>query len=228
MKSSSILASTIVLALAGSASAAVVFQNTFDNGFFTPFNPGNATTVKYGDSGWLDGSGSGSGVALEKITLGLAVFNPGDTAIAAGTTDINFTFNSGDPSGLVFGSGATLYSTTITNVALPAGSPGLGTFFSITIPLPGVITAGGFENIGWSIGLSNYNYTGNFGFQAGSAGGQTVGFFTNAASFYNGSSWSLFNFGGPANFVAEVTTPAPTAAGLLGLAGLVATRRRRA
>lgn len=227
MKSSSVLAAAVVLALAGSASAAVVFQNTFDNGFFTPFNPSNATTVKYGDGGWLDGSGSGTGVALEKITLGLAVFNPFDTGIAAGTTDIKFTFNSGDPSGQVFGSGSTLYSTTITNVALPAGSPGLGTFFSITIPLPGVVTSGGFENIGWSIGLANYNYAGNFGFQASSEGGQTVGFYTQGASFFNGTSWSLFNFGGAANFVAEVTTPAPTAAGLLGLAGLVATRRRR-
>ncbi len=220
----------VVAALgASSASADVVFQNTFNNGFFTPFNSGNASTVKYGDSGWLSG-GSSPGMTLTSITLGLAVYN----STTSGTTDINFTFNDGDPSGLVFGPGTTLYSTTVTGVTLPATGANNGSFFSVTIPLPNVLTSGGFDNIGWSVGLANYNYAGSFGFQCSSAFGQSLGFYTSNAAFYNGSSWSLFSFGGDpntgvANFVATVTNnvPAPGSLALLGLGMGAAARRRR-
>jgi len=226
-------AAPVALAVAGlcasAAHADVVFQNTFNNGFFTPFSSANAATAKYGDSGWLSG-GSSSGMTLTSITLGFAAYD----SLTAGTTDIKFTFNDGDPSGLVFGPGTTLYSTTITNVALPATGAGTGSFFSLTIPLPNVLTSGGFDNIGWSIGLSNYNYAGSFGFQCSTALGQSVGFYTNNASFYNGSSWSLFSFSsntntGVANFVATVTNnvPAPGSLALLGLGMGAAARRRR-
>lgn len=218
-----------VAALAGVASAQpVVFQNIRDNGYFTPFSSTFASGIRYGDSGWLTGPGN-PGVGLYDITLGLAVVG---STLGAGTTDITFTFNDGDPSGQVFGPGSTLYSTTITNVTLPDSNDGVA-FFDLTIPLPGVVTSGGFNNIGWSIGVSNFNYSGSFGFQVSSAIGQQVGFYTSNASFYNGASWSLFSFGpdpvyGVANYVATVRqVPAPAAAGVLGLGVLAARRRRR-
>lgn len=216
-----------VLALSGSAFGQVVFQNIQDNGFFTPFNSSTPSSVRYGDSGWF-GSGSDAPVALNSITLGMAVFGGNST----GLTDLTFTFNDGDPSGLIFGTGAQLYSVTVSNVFLPASIAGPA-FFNVTIPLPGVSTTGGYNNVGWSVGVSNFSYSGSMGFQCSSGFGQTVGFYTNLASSYNGSSWSLFDFSpNPfpnqyANFVATITTPAPGAAGLLGLAGLVAMRRRR-
>ena len=48
--------------------------------------------------------------------------------------------------------------------------------------------------------LKNYvfgggNYQGQFGFQVASCSTQYVGFYTNNASFFNGSFWSLFAFG---------------------------------
>lgn len=172
----------------------VLFSTINDNGFFTPFNSQNAATVKYGDSGWL-GQGPGSPpVALGRITLYLATF--GGNGIDAGTTDIEFTLNNGDPSGLVFGSGSVLYSTTIVGVELPPSTQLEATFFPLTIDLPaGVSTTGGFNNVGWSVKCRNYNYVGQFGFQAGTCAAQLVGFYTNNASFFNGLSWSLFAFG---------------------------------
>ncbi|MFM9958065.1 MAG: hypothetical protein ACKVZJ_08300 [Phycisphaerales bacterium] len=221
------LTAAAALALAGTSNAAVVFDAQNSGGFFTPFNSGNAATVKYGDGGWLSNFGTDT-YNLTRITLRLATFS-GD-GITPGTTDLNFTFNNGDPSGLVFGPGTTLYSTTITNVALPANAPGFANFFDIEIPLPNIITSGGFNNIGWSIGLSNYNYSGQFGVQT--SGFQAVGFFTQNASFFNGTSWSLFSFGGgnAANFAALVegfVVPAPGAVGVMGLAGVMALRRKR-
>ncbi len=203
-----LLAASIATCVASTASAQVVFDAQNDNGFFTPFNAGNAGTVIYGDGGWI-GSGSDDPAALGRITLGLAVFN----SETPGTTDIIFTFNDGDPSGLVFGSGATLYSTVIRGVKLPA--PGLNTvdYLSLTIPLPAVMTAGGFNNVGWSVALENYDFAGDFGFQVSSCAGQWVGFYTNNASFFDGSSWSLFSFGpncsGVANFVAAIELAVP-------------------
>ncbi len=227
-----IATAAMTVALAATAANAqfadpdIVFENSFDNGFFVPFNSSN-TNVRYGDSGWITGSGAGAPVQLTEITLGLIV--AGDAP--AGSTDLTFTFNDGDPSGLVFGPGTELFSTTIPNVQLPetTGDP---IPLSITIPLPNILTSGGFNNIGWSVGVENFNYGGDFGFQTSSASGQTTGFFTNNASFFDGSSWSLFSFGsdpntGVANFVATVKVPAPASAALLGLAGAAATRRRR-
>jgi hypothetical protein len=213
--------------LAMGANAQVVFQNSNDNGTFTPFSSSTPAGTRFGDSGWF-GSGSDAPVALNAITLGFAVFGTS----GGGTTDLTFTFNDGDPSGLVFGSGSTLYSTTITNVALPAVSGG-GAIFSVTIPLAGTLTTGGYNNIGWSVGVQNFNYAGSFGFQCASAFVQTVGFYTNNASQYDpgSNSWSQFSFGsggfGVANFVAELTVPSPSSAGLLAVAGVVACRRRR-
>ncbi len=220
-----VTAGAAALALCAVASGAVVFDAQNSGGFFTPFNSGNAGIVKYGDGGWLSAFGPDT-YNLTKITLRLATF-AGD-GVTPGSTDLIFTFNDGDPSGLVFGPGTTLYSTTITNVTLPANTPGFATFFDLEIPLPNIITSGGFNNIGWSMGLSNFNYSGQFGVQT--SGFQAVGFYTNNASFFDGTSWSLFSFGGPANFAALVegfVVPGPGAAGVLAAAGLMGLRRRR-
>ena len=117
------------------------------------------------------------------------------------------------------------------SVNLPDTSElGVPAFFNVTIPLPGVVTAGGFNNVGWSVGVSNFDSDGSFGFQCASAFGQPVGFYTNNAAFYNGSSWNQFSFGGGAfgvaNFVATINSvPAPAA--FVPLAGLVMAGRRR-
>ena len=96
-----------------------VLENGWDNGFFTPFNSGNAATVIYGDSGWLGGPAA-LPITLSQIDMGLVGFD----SPTAGTADITVTFNNGDPSGLVFGSGAELFRTTFTAVDLPATEPG--------------------------------------------------------------------------------------------------------
>ncbi len=211
------------------AHAAVVFGNTNDNGFFTPFNSANAATAIYGDSGWF-GTGASAPETLRKMTMGLAVFG----GTAAGSTDIVLTLNDGDPSGLVFGTGAELWSTTITGVSL-AADPGLtGQFFSLSVDLPDVMTTGGFNNIGWSLRMENFDYDGQFGFQVSSTVAQYAGFYTNNASYSwdGGTNWGLFAFSddriyGVANYtVAFDTVPAPGAAVLLGLAALAGRRRR--
>lgn len=205
----------------------VVFDAANNNGWFTPFDSSTSADVRYGDSGWMS-DGSAGPLALTRIELGLAVaggtFN--------GTTDINFSLHDGSPSGMVFGSGATLYSTTITGVTLNASDGGGADLFTLSIDLPNVMTLGGFNNIGFAIGVENFNYDGQLGFQASATTGQDVGFYTNNASYYDGSSWSLFSFGsdptfGVANFVATIYTPTPGTAGVLALGGLVAVRRRR-
>lgn len=195
--------------LAPAALAQVVFENGSNNGYFTPFNTGNASTVKYGDSGWLGFVGDGTPTfTVRQITLSLAVAN----SATPGSTDIVFTFNEGDPSGLVFGPGTPFYTTTIPCVQLPAAPSEIGpNYFDVTIPLPNITTTGGFNNIGWSVALQNFNYAGDFGFQAGTASSQVTGFYTVNASYYNGTSWSLFSFGqdpnfGVANFVARISS----------------------
>jgi hypothetical protein len=175
----------------GATAQTIVFENGNDAGFFTPINAANASTVKYGDSGWIGPGPGAPGVALSKIRLRLATFN----SAVPGTTDIDFTLNDGDPSGLVFGTGAVLYSTTITGVKLPASFAPDASFFEIEIPLPNIRTSGGFNNVGWSVKCRNFNYQGQFGFQVATCNTQYVGFYTNNASFFNGSAWSLFAFG---------------------------------
>jgi hypothetical protein len=171
----------------------IVFSTGSDNGFFTPFNAGNAATVKYGDSGWLGGPDSPP-VSLGTITLYLATFSNGFAA-PAGTTGIELTINDGDPSGLVFGSGAELYRVTLKDVPLPATDGSSASLFAIDVPLPGVLTNGGFNNVGWSVRCIGFQFTGSFGFQVGTCNSQFYGFYTNNASFFNGTSWSLFAFG---------------------------------
>ncbi len=186
-----VIALVAALAPASAANAQVVFETGNDNGYFAPFTSANAGTVKYGDSGWL-GSGPGSpGVPLGRMTLRLATFG----GAVPGSTDIEFTLNDGDPSGLVFGSGAVLYSTTIAGVELPAAFDSNPTYFDVVIPLPRVMTLGNYNNVGWSVKCRNFNYTGSFGFQVGTCTSQAFGFYTNNASFNNGTSWSLFAFG---------------------------------
>ena len=189
---STLLAALVAtLAPASAASAQVVFETGNDNGYFTPFTSANASTVTYGDSGWL-GSGPGSpAVPLGRMTLRLATFG----GAVSGSTDLEFTLNDGDPSRLVFGSGAVLYSTTIAGVELPAAFGTDPTYFDVVIPLPRVMTLGNFNNVGWSVKCRNFNYTGSFGFQVGICTSQAFGFYTNNASFNNGTSWSLFAFG---------------------------------
>jgi len=179
------------LASVSAFSQTVVFDVGNDAGFFVPFNSANAATVKYGDSGWLGPGGGAPGVTLSKIVLRLATFG----SKTPGTTDIDFTLNDGDPSGLVFGSGAVLYSTTITAVELPAAFAPNATYFQIEIPLPNIRTNGGFNNVGWSVKCRNFDYQGQFGFQVATCNAQFLGFYTNNASFFNGTGWSLFAFG---------------------------------
>jgi len=130
-------------------------------------------------------------VPLGRMTLRLATFG----GAVPGSTDIEFTLNDGDPSGLVFGSGAVLYSTTIAGVELPAAFDSNPTYFDVVIPLPRVMTLGNYNNVGWSVKCRNFNYTGSFGFQVGTCTSQAFGYYTNNASFNNGTSWSLFAFG---------------------------------
>lgn len=212
----------------GSASADVVFESWNDNSFFTPFNSGNANSgIRYGDSGWLSGFQAET-YSLTSVTLGMCVFD----SATAGTTDIELVLTDGDRSGLVFGTAAELYRVTIPNIALPSTTAGGMVAVPITVPLPAVETLGGFNNLGWSIECSNFSYGGSFGFLCSSTSAQLNGFYTNNASFYNGSSWSLFSFGpdptfGVANFVARFEIPAPGAAALLAIAMPVVVRRRR-
>jgi hypothetical protein len=223
------IAAALVCALVLSASALaedVVFKNVPDKGFFTPYDSSTPAGTLYGDGGWLSANIPDT-FTLTRIELGLATFG----GTAGGTTDLTFTFNDGDPSGLVFGSGATLYSTTVKDVTLPvSGDPGLAEYFTVSIDLPSIETFGGFNNIGFSVGVENYSFDGEFGFQVSSPAGQQVGFYTNNASTFDGSNWSLFSFGsgsaGVANLVATIYTPEPTS--LLGLiaAGLLVIRRR--
>lgn len=221
------IATALVMASAA-AQADIVFQSGNNNGFFTPFNQSNANSgIRYGDGGWLSNFQTET-FTLTSITLGMCTFD----GAFGGTTDIKFTLADGDPSGLNFGSAATLYQTTIPNVVLPATAPGGVATFDLIIPLPAVETLGGFNNIGWSIECQNFAYSGNMGFTCGTASSQAAGFYLNNASFYNGSSWSLFAFSndqefGVANFTATIETPAPGSSALLGLAGIGCLRRRR-
>ena len=225
------LTAAAVVALAvvtTTASADTLISNTSNNGFFTPFNAANVATTTYGDSWWI--GSTGTAYYLTRVTIGFATFN----GTAPGSTDINVGIHDGDPSGLVFGPGTSLYSTTITNVTIPGDDSGIS-YFSLSVDLPNVQTSGGFNNVGLSISLSNYNFGGQFGMQLSTAAGQTAGFYTNNASYNPGNGWSLFSFGADSNtgignyFVTfeGVAVPVPGAAAVLGFAGVFASRRRR-
>jgi hypothetical protein len=222
----SFIIAAAVAGLASTASAQVVYDSAWDNGFFLAFNKFSSNTERYGDSGWLGGPGS-LPVALDSIKLGMVVYNGGAAPIAAGTTDLSFTLNDGDPSGFVFGSGSTLYSTTIKSMPLPELEPGQLSVVPVSIPLYGTSLLGGFNNVGFSVGVDNFAYDGGLGFQCSS--GMTVGFYTVNYSYYNGSAWNLYSLNPIGQFLATMygTVPAPGALGLLGLAGLSAARRRR-
>ncbi len=211
------------LAVGAPALGQIVFQNNNDLGWFTPFNSSTAAGTRYGDAGWLGGPGAAP-VFMTGIRMQLATFG----GSPAGSTDITFRFHDGDPAGQFFGPGTVLYSTTITGVTLPASAAGTPSYFDLYVPLPLVATAGNFNNVGWSIGVENFSYGGSMGFGVASASAQIVGFSTFNASTFDGTSWSLFSFGGPANYVVEMTgVPTPGAAALLAVGGLAAARRRR-
>jgi hypothetical protein len=220
----------VLASVSSFASAATVYETGAATGYFTPFDSSTPAGTKLGDSGWFGLSSGDPAVALTEIRLGLAT--AATASAAAGTTDLVFTFNNGDPSGLVFGPGNALYSVVIPNVTLPAAEPGFASNFEVTIPLPSVLTAGGFNNVGWSVGVQNFNYTGSFGFQNKGAN-NNIGFYTNNYSRYNPATgtWGLFSFGaGTANignFVATISTPEPASLAAIGsLGGLLLKRRR--
>ncbi len=220
-------AAAVVMVGAAASAQVVVFDSAWDNGFFTPFNASTAPAVRYGDSGWI-GNGASAPEVVTRITLNLAAFG----SASPGFTDLTFTFNDGDPSGLAFGPGTTLYSTTIQDVALPATGVGNVAPVDVVIDLPNIALSGGFNNFGWSIGVQNFSYAGQLGFTASTASGQFLGFYTANASSFNGSSWSLFSFGadpntGVANLRVQLEVPAPSGVAAMGLLALPALRRRR-
>lgn len=229
-------ASVAALACAFAASAGnstpAIWGCTSDNGFFTPFSANSPSAMRYGDSGWISDFGSDV-YSVSRVRLGMAIYG----STYAGSTSISFTLNDGDPSGLVFGTGAQLWSTTVDNVELVSTGSGNVTYFDLVIDIPDIQTLGGYNNIGWSIGVSNFDSDGQFGFQCSSTIAQYAGFYTSNASFTNdGSNWGLFSFGsnptyGVANLTASFygeVVPAPGALALLGVAGLASARRRRA
>ncbi|MFO0829823.1 MAG: hypothetical protein U0572_16905 [Phycisphaerales bacterium] len=183
-------------AVAPASASVVCFKALPNNGYIVPFNPTNWTSVIYADSGWLSASAQPP-VTLTKITLEVATY----LSNVPGTTDIVFTLNDGDPSGLLFGSGAPLYTVTIPNVPLPAAPIPTATFFQLVIPLPNVQTLGGLNHVGWSVRMQNYNYPGCFGFRMSNCSGQTAGYYTADASYFDGEAWSLLSFGSGCNNV---------------------------
>lgn len=201
-------------------------------GLFTPFFTGsNQLTHTFGDSGWVMGPNEPAITGINSVILGLAVYSSSFAAIPAGKTDIKFTFNDGDPSGLVFGTGTTLYSTTLKNVELPAIDPQVSNsaIFELVVPIDFVSTLGGYNNVGFGISVENFDYQGQFGFQTTSSA-LPLGFSTINASEFNGSSWSLYSFNGGANLPFRVVNviPEPTAAlPFVAVAGLALARRRK-
>lgn len=227
MRSAALVAALAATTAAGESD--VVFSASPNNGFFTPFNSSTPEAVRYADSGWLSNPQPET-FFIDSITMNMAA--AGGTF--GGSFDLVFSFHDGSPSGLVFGTGAELYSTVIEDVTLPQADKGFAEFFEITVPLPNVETTGGFNNVGWSVGVRNVDYDGDFGFQVSTTIGQTVGFFTNNASTFDGTDWSLFAFSGDpvtgvANYSVEMTgfIPAPGSAAVLVAGGLVMARRRR-
>ena len=217
------------------AADTVVYETGVPTGFFTPFTATTTAGTVYGDSGWIGGGSDAPLTGLNHIYLGLATYSPGGQAVAEGKADLVFTLNDGDPSGLVFGTGSTLYSTSLSGVTLPAASGTSPTYFVLDIPLPGVSLAGGFNNVGWSLGVDKLLYDGSFGFQ-NRGGFNNVGFMTaNASQYTPGSGWSLFSFGpafpaDSANLVATLTTgpiPEPASFSLFALGCLAFCLRRR-
>lgn len=223
------LVAAVALFAVSSAQAAIVYDTGAATGFFAPFNASTPAGTKFGDSGWF-GSGGDAPAPIAEVQLGLATFS--QTPQPAGTVDLVFTFNDGDPSGLVFGPGTALYSTVVTGVTLPATDGASATYFDVVIPTPGTFTTGGFNNVGWSVGVQNYSFGGSFGFQ-NRGGFNSTGFYTNNASQYNPATntWSLFAFGPNdpgdiANFVATLYTPEPASLSALAGIALIARRRR--
>lgn len=212
-----------------SAQAVIVYDTGAATGFYVPFNSSTPAGTKFGDSGWF-GSGSDAPTPVAEVQLGLATFS--NTPQPAGTVDLVFTFNNGDPSGLVFGNGASIYSTIVTGVTLPATDGTNATYFDVVIPTPGAMTTGGFNNVGWSVGVQNYSFGGSFGFQ-NRGNFNSLGFYTSNASQYNPATgnWSLFAFGPSnpadiANFVATIYTPEPASLISIASLSLLALRRR--
>lgn len=221
----SMLITAMLAGVASTASGQVVLDSFWNNGFYTPFNKFTSSAEKYGDSAWLGGPGSPP-ASLDSIKLGMIVYNGGGSTVSAGSTDLKFTLNDGDPSGGVFGSGTTLFSRKF-SVDMPELEPGQYSVLPVSIPLNGTNLLGNFNNVGFSVGVENFNYDGSLGFECTS--GTIVGFATVNLSYFNGSSWSQFSFSPIGQYVATIygTAPTPGAVSLLGIAGLAGLRRRR-
>ncbi len=225
----------IVLATSMAATVAnantIVYQTGLPDSFFSAFDSATPAGTKFGESGYVSGGSAAPLAGINSITLGLVTYSPSTSAIPAGKTDIVFTFNHGDPSGLVFGLGTQIYSVTIPDVTLPAVEGTFALEFDLPIALPGLALDGGFNNLGWSVGVENFDFQGELGFQNKGAF-NNVGFISgNASEFTPGVGWSLFAFGpafpaDSANFVATITVPEPVALTSLAGLALVALRRR--
>lgn len=223
------------LAVSGSLASAdtEVFRSGNTTGYFVPFDSTTPAGTRFGDGYWTGNGGDAPLAGINSITLYLAVLNDTNDAIPEGSTDLLFTFNNGDPSGLQFGPGNELFATTVSGVTLPLiAAPDTFEVLEVTIPLPGLTLAGGFNNWGFSLGVQNFNYAGRFGFQ-NSGEFNFLGSLTANASEFNPAtnSWSLFSFGPAfpadvANFRTVLTVPEPATLGLLGAAGILVLRRR--
>lgn len=228
---------TTAVVVAMSASMALADTEVFRSGnttsYFLPFDSSTPAGTKFGDGYWTGNGGDAPLAGINSITLFLAVLNNTNDAILEGSTDLLFTFNNGDPSGLQFGPGNELFATTVAGVTLPlVAAPDTYEVLEVTIPLPGLTLAGGFNNWGFSLGVQNFNYAGVFGFQ-NSGEFNFLGSLTANASEFNPATnaWSLFAFGPSfpadvANFRAVLTVPEPATLGLLAGAGMLMLRRR--
>jgi hypothetical protein len=192
MKTTAMLPAAAMLTIAVSAPSQVVLRSGNDSGFLPVVHSSNAGTVAVGDSGTLTPAGNGAPIPLSRITLHLSSFS----AALSGTADIELTIHDGDPSGLGPGSGAPLYTTTVRNAVLEAAAfPPDAAYFDLVVPLSGAVTLGGANHVGWSVRCSRFNFGGELGFQVGSCSTQYVGQGTRKAAWFNGSTWSQFDFG---------------------------------
>lgn len=66
-----------VSALPALAVDVLVYESGSPTSFFTPFDSSTSSVVRFGDSGWLSGSGSAAPIVISKMVLRVAAFKIG-------------------------------------------------------------------------------------------------------------------------------------------------------